>query len=639
MKTIRRLYFYLVAIISLEVVVWGLINLLRTMFSSGLTFPGADTLAQALALIFVGVPIFAVHWRWTQNAAHKDPDENSATLRALFLYSVLLMTLIPVTQNFLAFLNRTLVVGAGIDSSRAFIGGGQSWVDNLIAILLNLIAAAYFFNILRGNWDALKEQDNFRDIRRIYRYIWTLYSLLMLVFGTQQILSFVFHQPTAILGEIGRETFINGLALILIGAPLWYYTWGLCQNALADSLEKGSALRLGVLYLLGLAGVIVVISMGGIIINVILRRLLGESIAWAELITQIGSPLSVGLPLAVVWAYYGHWLQIEIASGEDEARQAAKKRFYYYILAFIGLVATFTGLALLISFIITIMTGNGLWGDQLRSSLCASIATLLAGLPLWLAAWSPMQAEAGNTGDAGDHARRSLVRRFYLYLIIFATVIGGMISAIYLVYTVLFGFLDHRSESFVSNVLNGIQLLGLFAAFLAYHWNLLRQDGGHAADALATRQANFAVLIIESQGSGFGEPILAAIKRSAASTPAAIQTIEQGMPEAAIPVQAVILPSSLALNPPEALRLWLKNFQGAKIIIPIPEQGWYWPGLEEKKASGTAANIVRQLAEGQEVRVSGSASGWQIAVYVLAALFGLQILLMVLSLGISLISN
>src|SRR5512137_1566334 len=147
MRSIRRLYFFLVALISLEVVLWGLINLLRTTFSSGLTFPGADTLAQALALILVGVPIFVVHWLWAQNVSAKDPEEHSASLRALFLYATLLGTLIPVVQNILGLINRTLLVSAGIDSSRAFLGGTQSWVDNLIAILFNLLAAAYFYRI------------------------------------------------------------------------------------------------------------------------------------------------------------------------------------------------------------------------------------------------------------------------------------------------------------------------------------------------------------------------------------------------------------------------------------------------------------------------------------------------------------
>lgn len=639
MKTIRRLYFYLVSIISLEVVLWGLINLLRTVFASGLTFPGANTLAQALALILVGVPIFAVHWSWAQNVARRDPDENSATLRALFLYSVLLATLIPVTQNILSFVNRTLVVSAGYDPYRALVGGTQSWIDNLIAIVLNLIAAAYFFNSLRRNWDALKELENFADIRRLYRYIWVLYALLMLVFGVQQEIRFLFYQPNAVLGEAGREMFINGLALIMVGTPVWYFTWNLCQQTHAEPGERGSVLRLGVLYLLSLAGVVVVLSMAGLVSNLLLRRMLGEALPWGELVSQIGGPLSVGLPLAVVWAYYGRWLGNEIAEGSEEARRAAQKRFYYYILTLTGLVASFIGLALLLSFIITILTGNGLWGDALRSNLSGALATLLSGLPLWLAAWMPMQAEALLASDAGDHARRSLVRRSYLYLTIFITVIGGMASAIFLVYTILFGFLDQRSDSFVTDVLNGLQLLSLFAAFLIYHWSDLGRDGSHTADALATRQARFAVLVFESQGSGFGAPVLEAIKRASSSIPAAIQAIEQGIPESTIPVQAVVLPSSLALNPPEALRLWLKNYQGPKIIVPVQEPGWYWPAAGSGNPSAVAAQIVRQLAEGQEARAVSGTAGWQIVAYVFAALFGLELLFLILMLGISLVAR
>ena len=35
MRTIRRIYLYVVAIISLEVVTWGLISLVRSIFSAG----------------------------------------------------------------------------------------------------------------------------------------------------------------------------------------------------------------------------------------------------------------------------------------------------------------------------------------------------------------------------------------------------------------------------------------------------------------------------------------------------------------------------------------------------------------------------------------------------------------------------
>ena len=305
----------------------------------------------------------------------------------------------------------------------------------------------------------------------------------------------------------------------------------------------------------------------------------------------------------------------------------------------IGLVSTFVGLALLLAFIVTVLTGNAIWGDTLRPRLTGPISTLLAGLPLWLIAWDRIQTEAHTSGDMGGHARRSLLRRIYLYLAIFATVIGGMASAIYLVYTILFGVLDHRTPSFLMDVFNGLQLLILFAAFLIYHWSILRQDGGRAADALASRQSRFAVLIFETQGSGFAAPLVDAIKRASASIPVAVQTIEQGIPEAAGTVQAVIVSTSLALDPPEALRLWLKDYTGSKLVVPTTLNGWIWPGGALKNSAGTTAQIIRQLAEGQEIRSTAGTAAWQMAAYVFAALFGLEILFMLFALAISLITS
>ena len=58
MKSIRRLYFYLVAFISIEIVLWGLVGLLRSVANDTIA-GGADALAQALALILPFRPIDA----------------------------------------------------------------------------------------------------------------------------------------------------------------------------------------------------------------------------------------------------------------------------------------------------------------------------------------------------------------------------------------------------------------------------------------------------------------------------------------------------------------------------------------------------------------------------------------------------
>src|SRR5512138_1701083 len=167
MKSIRRLYFYLVAFISIEVVLWGLVGLLRSVVDRTVV-GGADALARALALILVGVPIFLIHWLWVQRAAAQDEEEKTATLRAVFLYVILLATLIPVVQNLLSFIDRSLVQGAGLGAGRAFSAfRNQTLADNLIAIVMNGIVAAYFWNLLRGEWatlpDALRAE-NFTEV-------------------------------------------------------------------------------------------------------------------------------------------------------------------------------------------------------------------------------------------------------------------------------------------------------------------------------------------------------------------------------------------------------------------------------------------------------------------------------------------
>ena len=155
MKSIRRLYFYLVAFISIEVVLWGLVGLLRSMLDDVVS-GNADDLAQALALILVGVPIFLVHWLWAQRASAREEEEKTASLRAVFLYGILLATLIPVVQNLLAFIDRSFIGAAKLEYYRAYVGGSQTLTDNVIAIAMNLLVAAYFWNVLSNEWKTSK---------------------------------------------------------------------------------------------------------------------------------------------------------------------------------------------------------------------------------------------------------------------------------------------------------------------------------------------------------------------------------------------------------------------------------------------------------------------------------------------------
>jgi len=633
MKSIRRLYFYLVAIISIEIVVWGLVGLLRSIVDDTVS-GGADALAQALALILVGVPIFLVHWLWAQRVSARDEEEKSATLRAVFLYAILLATLIPVIQNLLSFIDRSLVEVSGLGVGRAFASfREQTLADNLIAIIMNLIVASYFWNVLRNEWVTLTAPlagENFSEVRRLSRYIWMLYGLLMTAIGAQQILRFLFYIPGDVLGEMGREVVVNGTALLVIGTPVWIYIWRVIQDSLTDPAEKGSTLRLGILYILALGGVVTVLTTSAMVVDSIITQLLGGDAAFREFVREIGGPISVGVPLGMIWAYYGYWLNRHIESVSDKVREAGMKRIYNYILAFIGLVVSFVGVAILLAFIIDMTTSKAfLMGDENRSGLAAAISSLVVGLPLWLRTWRPMQTEASAQDDLGDHARRSVLRKTYLYLTLFASVIGGMATAVGLVYQIIkFVLTGNAGSDFLNTLLNLIQVLFLFSMVLVYHLRVLREDGASTADALAEKQNQFNVLIVDS-GNGFVDTVKAALTKSDSKVQITVTTPTE-KPEGNF--SAIIVSGALAVNAPE----WIRSFNGSRLIVEDEAAGVYW-----NQDAGQAAQVVQSLAEGQDVRPQSAkgSSAWMYVIYIFAALFALQLLFFLLALGISLVSS
>ncbi|MBN8582105.1 MAG: hypothetical protein J0L96_15670 [Anaerolineae bacterium] len=636
MKTIRRLYFYAVAAISIEVVLWGIIGLLRSIFNAQDISNNASNLASALALILVGVPIFLIHWVWAQNVSAKDAEEHSAGVRAIFLYGILLGTFIPAVQNLLALINRTFLSTANLYAYRAVVGGSQTWQDNLIAIVINLLIAAYFWNVLKENWRTLQETDAFAEIRRLYRFIWVLYGLLMMVYGAQQALSYAFNMPSNVLGEVGREIAVNAIALLLIGSPIWFYFWRLLQNALPDSAEKESYLRLGILYLLSLAGVIVFLTASGNFIYFILLQILGEGETWQEFIRQLGGPISVAVPFGVIWAYYNKWLSQQFDFDENLPRRAGKQRLYSYILSFLGLTATVIGLLTLFSLLIDLVLENMYLSESgIREPLAGALATLAVGLPIWLISWRPLQAQATANDDTGDHARRSVIRKSYLYLALFMAVIGGMVAAGTLVFELVNAALSNASSGILSNVLTELTALIVFVVVLVYHLLALRADGAARADILAEKQNQFQVLVFDQDGK-FGADVKSTFAKRAPEVPVTVVNVNESIPND-VKASAVVLPGSLAVNTPEKVEAWIRSFNGNKLIVSDEAAGVFWMNDLEQ-----AADSAKSMAEGQDIRPQSSkrtTSVWTYVAYVFAGLFACQVLVMLLLFGVSMVAG
>ncbi len=636
MRTVRRLYFYAVTFVSLEIILWGLIGLGRSILCQGDLVPcsSGSSLAEALALILVGLPFFGFHWWFVQRMSAREPDERANGLRAFFLYAVLLSTLIPVVQNILALVNRPALVGLRLSASRAFVGGQQTWGDNLIAVFMNLLVAAYFYFILRGDWILIQPRDAYSDLRRLYRYAWVLYGLGLLVAGVSLIVRFLLTVDTGWLAsEAYRYWGVNGMVMALVGAPLWAYSWALIQRSLSDLAERESLLRLGLLYLLSLAGAVTSLATGGVIVNDFLSLAFGIHSTPAQFISGLGNPLGICLAFAGIWVYYGGWLAYTLKEIPEAPRQAGMRRLYFYILSAAGLSAVFVALSMLLALVVDLLLPNLILGDRVAERLAVSLATLLAGLPLWWLSWRPMQSEALGKGDSGDHARRSIVRKAYLYLAIFASVVGGMVAAIGMLTVVFRSLFGSVEADLLRQVLNFITLIVLFIGLGFYHGWMLRKDGRMAASALAEKHAAFPVLVFDP-GDGFGPLMLAAIQKAIPNLPATLQPSSLPVDADASPA-AVVLSSVVALDPPASLSNWLTEYAGSKIVVPRPTPGWHIVGQSARLPLNQAVQAIRQLAEGQEIRSQGTPA-WQIALYIVAAITALPILV---SLIVSLVSS
>ncbi len=638
MQTVRRLYFYAVAIVSLEVVIWGVIGLGRTIITlNQLVGSPTSQLAGSLALVLVGLPVFIIHWVTAQREALRDAEERITRVRAIFLYGVLLGTLIPIVQNGLALVNRFLLLITRLSWS-PLVGMGQTWGDNLIAVMINAAAVYYFWIILRADWKENVPNSSLGEVRRLYRYLWVIYTLGITVLGMQRVLRFILFLPTQAAGS-PSYLMVDGLALLLIGTPLWVWTWQIIQQSLKQRNERESLLRLTFLYLMALIGVGTVLTASILVISDLLRWILGESWNLGQFIDAISNPLSIAIPLGGVWGYYAHCLRNELEAIPDHPRKAGFRRLYVYILSAFGLVSTFVGMQQVLSYIITVSVNEAV-GTGLRDQLCMAIGTLVVGLPLWWANWRPMQLEARTFDDNGDHARRSVIRKAYLYLALFAGVIGVMVTGGQLIYLLVSRALGASEPEFLHNSLNWLQTLILFGIWLAYHIRTLWLDGRLAGQALAAHHTRFPVLILDEGDGSFGEEITITLRRTTPEIPIAVQLISQGIPgEDKANASVIVMTAGLATQPPEALRLWLENYTGEHLIVPTPQEGWLWVGSTPRSQRDLAqqtAQTIRQLAEGQAVRNSPPATAWTIAGYVLSGLFLLQVLGLVFVLLISL---
>ena len=648
MRTVRRLYIYLVTLISLELVVWGLINLLQNSFSAA-PLAAANLLASGLSLVLVGLPIFLLHGWIAQREARRDPEEQGSRLRALFHYSARFALLSPVILDLYNLAKVPLQAWLGVPP--APLSTGSTPTDRLIAIAINLAAWAALEQLLRADWRGSGGEvrptplgcSSSGATKRWSRYAACRVTpgcstaWFVAVPGVLNILQYVLDpgwlQSYGV--SRGAAQLVNGLSLAVVGVPLWVYCWGVIERTRDLPGERPSTLRWVVLYALALISALTALFTAQAALQEILQFLLGADRSLVSLFSAISQPLAAAVVFGVLWAYYSRELRREWAAEMDEWRRTGLRRLYDYPLALAGNAAVFAGAWLVLGQVVEFALAVTTWGDASRQALAGGIAWLVVGAPYWLTYWPAMQAEARRADDAGDHARRSVLRKSYLYLAVFLTVVGLMSSAGVLFYRQINALLGNPGLNLGLDSWQQVRSIALLAVWLAYHLVILRADGRLALRALAERQSAFPVLVLQSGDDPFYAALAEALQRQAAGLPVSFHIIASSIPlPAPGAARALVLPAALALDPPAELRAWLAETTGRRVLVPLPAEGWVWAGQPPRSARELARDTalqLRQLAEGQSPRPGATANPWVITGYVLGAVFALLIGLVVFS--------
>ena len=628
MRTIRRAYFYLVAFISVLALVWGVTNLLRSLFRQDLLGDQASILSMGLAQVLVSIPFFLLHWLVVERDARLSEEEQHSGIRALFLYAILISLLIPVVQNGIAILNRAFLTLFGLNPKRALFGGTQNLADNLIAMGINFLFAIYFCRALRKDWEAAEGTENLQDTRRLYRHAWMLYGLGLAVLGVQRLLVFMLSWNIPLGGSINQQL-SNALTLLLMGLPLWVYWWRLLDNTSDLETERHSWLRALVPFAIALTGAIVLAVNSGRVLYFGLGVLFGRAASLPGFLTDIASALSMALPFGVLNRYYHHKLFGKPSSSLDWLTSGALKRVYHSILSAAGLGAVIYGMDGLAAYLVNSVFRPVLSLTDWREALTVSLAVLAVGMALWLAHWRPLESAAAQSGATGEPARRALSRKIYLYLAVFACVIGTMLSAGYAIYNTLQIWLAAAQAPALTTIFHNLHTLAIFALFLTYHLGRLASDNRLQSTLQSNRQASFKVLALLQPDSASASPLRQAFQRHAAgigleTLPAA--SLTQG---SLAGVDLVILECGL-LESTGITQELLRGVAGEVIVIPDPASLYTWLGLRARPSEvfNACAQAALSLADGQAIKQPGASSPWLMLGYVFAGLFALLLSLM-----------
>lgn len=344
-----------------------------------------------------------------------------------------------------------------------------------------------------------------------------------------------------------------GLAMVVVGAPLWVLHWLYTQRQAAKQPDE-TASTLRKLYLYGVlftASLVVFIAVHSLIFQVmggddLSAYFAGQALVWG-----------------IVWGY--HW---SVERHEQAVLSGLTlKRWYMYGTSVYTLIALFGGatgvLVVLFQWAydsilnVGVISSDGVWNSTMQDG----IASMVAGGVWWGFHWFYL----------AHRDVESTLRQVYLNLFAF---LGGAITALAAIgtvlYTVIRWLLGETESSAAADhfrvITTAVPFLFAGVALLIYHWQVLQDESRLLAGRLAGAKRSFGY-VMSAIGLGtaaVGVPLIVGA------------VIGQVLPEAG---------DSIAGSEPVRDQL---AFALTVLIIGLPLWYWYWPRMQRTVREGGA---------------------------------------------------
>lgn len=483
MGVVRRVYFYLVAFASLMMTASGAMLLLRFALNS---LWGGETIAESslqaaggLALVIVGAPLWALHWRAIERAALRHPaEEIRSGLRKLYIYLTLGVSLAFAVSGAIGLLQWATRV---------------SDFDGYPIAALVCWSAVWMFH-WRVEERGGEPADDALMLRRLYIYIASLAALAMLSFGAAHAIYLILQAgydaltatPLLATAGLSNPDLRAELIAAAVGGAAWWLHWGRIGRG-----DRNSELRQAYLYLFAIfGGVIAALSALAFIIHqALLWALDGWDAARLDPLPGAVAALSVG---AAVWAY--HWRAAYIDAAASVRQTLAARRVYTYILVGVATFAVAAAIGMLVhtaaQLLLALPRDVIIGGDAWRQPLARVAAIAAVGVPIWIHYWRDIQR---RRAEIGDGERTALSRRVFIFAMLGAGVLALLGSASWLLFVFLRDLLDFSlSLDTIDEMSPFIAVIAAAAAFLPYYRSIYASDRDVAPDDIPNADATAA---------------------------------------------------------------------------------------------------------------------------------------------------